>query len=314
MHKLDVMKKNSWWYFLSEVIKLGRLPFLGAGLILYATGAVLAAIGRGYLPPDQFIMGYAIVMPAHLSVSYSNDYYDFELDNPEAATAYTGGSGVLQRHPELRGFAWKFAVLLISVSLTLAVIYTLVYRNPAVLLLAVAGNLLGWFYSAPPARLSYRGFGEVATALTGFIFPAMGYSVIRGVIDTPLILFSIPIMLLQLVFIINVEIPDLREDLLGGEMTFPVRMGVRASRSVMALSAAAATVALGLLEFSPHFDARISFPIIALLSLTVTVPCIYYYLHNPDEVNVRGCEVVMNSLIAFGVLDLLYLISVLVMQ
>lgn len=313
MHKLDVKKKNSRWYFLSEVIKLGRLPFLGAGLILYATGAVLAGIGKAPAPA-QFIMGYAIVMPAHLSVSYSNDYYDFELDNPEAATAYTGGSGVLQRHPELRGFAWKFAVLLISVSLTLAVIYTIIYRNPAVLLLAVAGNLLGWFYSAPPARLSYRGFGEVATALTGFIFPAMGYSVIMGVIDTSLILFSIPIMLLQLVFIINVEIPDLREDLLGGKMTFPVRMGVRASRRVMALSAAAATVALGLLEFSPHFDTRISFPIIALLSLTVTVPCIYYYLHDPDEVNVRGSEVVMNSLIAFGVLDLLYLISVLVIQ
>lgn len=257
-------------------------------------------------------MGYAIVMPAHLSVSYSNDYYDFENDNPDAVTSYTGGSGVLQRHPELRGFARNFAVTLIMLSVSISVLYASVYGNAIVVLLAVLGNLLGWFYSAPPIKLSYRGLGEIATSLTGFIFPGMGYAVISGGLDTSLLLFSISLMLLQMVFIVNVEIPDLREDLEGGKRTLPVRIGVDGSRRIMVLSASAATLLFGLLEFSPRFAESINFLIMALLSLMVTVPCLHAFLSGSDTRDdiVRKSEIVMNSLVAFGILNTLYLISI----
>lgn len=296
----------------AEVIKLGRFPFLGAGLILYAAGGLLAGVQTGQFSIERFIMGYAIVMPAHLSVSYSNDYYDFENDNPDAVTSYTGGSGVLQRHPELRGFARNFAVTLIMLSVSISVLYASVYGNAIVVLLAVLGNLLGWFYSAPPIKLSYRGLGEIATSLTGFIFPGMGYAVISGGLDASLLLFSIPLMLLQMVFIVNVEIPDLREDLEGGKKTLPVRIGVDGSRRIMVLSASAATLLFGLLEFSPRFAESINFLIMALLSLMVTVPCLHAFLSgsNTRDDIVRKSEIVMNSLVAFGILNTLYLISI----
>lgn len=296
----------------AEVIKLGRFPFLGAGLILYAAGGLLAGVQTGQFSIERFIMGYAIVMPAHLSVSYSNDYYDFENDNPDAVTSYTGGSGVLQRHPELRGFARNFAVTLIMLSVSISVLYASVYGNAIVVLLAVLGNLLGWFYSAPPIKLSYRGLGEIATSLTGFIFPGMGYAVISGGLDTSLLLFSISLMLLQMVFIVNVEIPDLREDLEGGKRTLPVRIGVDGSRRIMVLSASAAALLFGLLEFSPRFAESINFLIMALLSLMVTVPCLHAFLSGSDTRDdiVRKSEIVMNSLVAFGILNTLYLISI----
>ncbi|MDI6702694.1 prenyltransferase [Methanothermobacter wolfeii] len=296
----------------AEVIKLGRFPFLGAGLILYAAGGLLAGVQTGQFSIERFIMGYAIVMPAHLSVSYSNDYYDFENDNPDAVTSYTGGSGVLQRHPELRGFARNFAVTLIMLSVSISVLYASVYGNAIVVLLAVLGNLLGWFYSAPPIKLSYRGLGEIATSLTGFIFPGMGYAVISGGLDASLLLFSIPLMLLQMVFIVNVEIPDLREDLEGGKKTLPVRIGVDGSRRIMVLSASAATLLFGLLEFSPRFAESINFLIMALLSLMVTVPCLHAFLSgsNTRDDIVRKSEIVMNSLVAFGILNTLYIISI----
>ncbi len=296
----------------AEVIKLGRFPFLGAGLILYAAGGLLAGVQTGQFSIERFIMGYAIVMPAHLSVSYSNDYYDFENDNPDAVTSYTGGSGVLQRHPELRGFARNFAVTLIMLSVSISVLYASVYGNAIVVLLAVLGNLLGWFYSAPPIKLSYRGLGEIATSLTGFIFPGMGYAVISGGLDASLLLFSISLMLLQMVFIVNVEIPDLREDLEGGKKTLPVRIGVDGSRRIMVLSASAATLLFGLLEFSPRFAESINFLIMALLSLMVTVPCLHAFLSGSDTRDdiVRKSEIVMNSLVAFGILNTLYLISI----
>ena len=296
-----------------EIIRLGRLHFLGAGFILYATGAVLAAIQMGRFSPEHFIAGYLIVMPAHLSVSYSNDYYDFDLDRPDSSTRYSGGSGVLQRHPELRSFAWRFAVFLIATSITLSIIYAITLRNPSVFLLTVSGSLLGWFYSAPPLRLSYRGLGELATAITGFIFPAMGYSVMAGRPDIRILLFSIPIMLLQLVFIINVEIPDIREDLNGGKMTLPVRLGVRDSLRIMVLASATATVMLALLSLSESFSPGINFLVIAVLSLTVTVPCIYSLYVSGDREDVKSkSELVMNSLIVFGILDLIYLTAIMV--
>ena len=49
--------------------------------------------------------------------------------------------------------------------------------------LILSGNLLGWYYSAPPLKLSYRGFSEIATVLTGFIVPGVGYVVLMGNID-----------------------------------------------------------------------------------------------------------------------------------
>lgn len=302
---------NTW--MIHEIIRLGRLPFLGAGFILYATGAVLAAIETGHISVEQFIAGYLIVMPAHLSVSYSNDYYDFDLDGSDSSTRYSGGSGVLQRHPELRSFAWRFAVFLIAISIMLSIIYAINYRNPSVFLLTVSGSLLGWFYSAPPLRLSYRGLGEIATAITGFIFPAMGYSVIAGGPDLQILLFTIPIMLLQLVFIINVEIPDIQEDLAGGKMTLPVRIGVRDSRRIMLLASATATVMLALLSLSESFSLGINFLLISALSLTVTVPCIHSLHGSGDGDDVASkSELVMNSLIAFGILNLIYLTAVMV--
>ena len=94
--------------------------------------------------------------------------------------------------------------------------------------------------------------------------------------------------------------------------TLPVRIGVDGSRRIMVLSASAATLLFGLLEFSPRFAESINFLIMALLSLMVTVPCLHAFLSGSDTRDdiVRKSEIVMNSLVAFGILNTLYLISI----
>ena len=79
-----------------------------------------------------------------------------------------------------------------------------------------------WFYSAPPIKLSYRRFGEVANVINGFIMPATGYFVMMGTIDLPFLIFSIPFVFLQLVFTVGVEIPNLEGDKMGGKITWTV--------------------------------------------------------------------------------------------
>jgi 1,4-dihydroxy-2-naphthoate octaprenyltransferase len=126
---------------------------------------------------------------------------------------------VLVQHPELSRFAVRFAVLLIAISIIIAILFDLVYGYGLFLLaLVVFGSLLGWFYTAPPLKLAYRGLGEVSTILaTGLIMPAMGYYVMDGAIDARIVALSFPLMCYALFFILTVELPDVEVDRLGGK-------------------------------------------------------------------------------------------------
>lgn len=84
---------------------------------------------------------------------------------------------------------------------------------------------MAWYYSAPPLKLSYRGLGEVATALSGFILPAAGYVAICGYLDLKIVLFTIPFVIFMTSFILSVEIPDMEGDGKGHKNTFIVKNG-----------------------------------------------------------------------------------------
>jgi 1,4-dihydroxy-2-naphthoate octaprenyltransferase len=109
--------------------------------------------------------------------------------------------------------------------------------------LAAAGNLLGWYYTAPPLKLSYRRLGELATmAAAGFIMPAAGYAAASGRLDAFFLQSSIPLLLYGLVFILSVEVPDIDEDTAGGKKTWAAALGTERSFMCAAALSAAATV------------------------------------------------------------------------
>jgi len=235
--------------------RMGRFPFLVGGLFLYLMGCLCAALAGFPLSLTRILLGYAILGPAHLSVHYSNDYFDAEGDRLGTPTGISGGTGVLVARPDLRPPAKAPALALIGISLAMAVLASLtVLRTPLVLLFAVLGNAIGWYYSAPPVRLSSRGLGEPATALAfGFLIPGMGYLAVSGGLGLPFLAFSAPLLLLGIAFILTVEVPDAEADARSGKRTFVVRRGTLSSlRVILAASLAASLfylVATGL--FSP---------------------------------------------------------------
>ena len=87
---------------LVNVIKLGRPQFLLLGLAVYGFGAAWAAAFGSQVSWLRLSWGALVVLLAQLSVSYSNDYFDQKMDQPESVTPLSGGSGVLIQHPELR--------------------------------------------------------------------------------------------------------------------------------------------------------------------------------------------------------------------
>lgn len=263
------------------MIRMGRLPFLVGGCFLYLMGCLFAALSGYPLSLAAVLAGYAVLGPAHLSVSYSNEYFDCEGDRLGTPTGVSGGTGVLAARPELRPCARALSLALIGVSLAMAILATLSHvLAPIVLPFAIAGNAIGWYYSAPPVRLSGRGLGEPATALTfGFLIPGLGYLAISGVLDLPFLVFSIPLLLLGISFILTVELPDGEADARSGKRTFVVRHGTLASLRLILAASLSASLLYLVLPFTGLFPAGAPVGDLLFASLIPLTPALLVNLH-----------------------------------
>ena len=152
---------------LLPILRLGRFHFLFGGILLYVAGAELAVLDGARFSLPRAMIGYAILFGAHLSVSYSNDYFDMEADSYNQPTAFSGGSGILRKRPDLAKPSLVLALCLIGFSIISLCVFSILFGTDLYLImLTIAGNFLGWSYTAPPLRLAYRGLGELSTAIT----------------------------------------------------------------------------------------------------------------------------------------------------
>lgn len=214
---------------MAKLLQLARPQFLIASVALFTMGASWAIILGSPFSLGRILLGYLIILPAHLSVSYSNDYFDVEADKHANPSIFSGGSGILVEQPQLRKPAFWIAITLNLCSVGFGILFLLKYSYPLwFLVYIVASNLIGWIYSAPPFKLVYRGYGELLTAFTsGCIVPGMGLLVVSGNINRDGLLFMIPLTLYGLVFILSVEIPDMEADCLGDKKTWVSQKGRR---------------------------------------------------------------------------------------
>lgn len=251
-----------------KIIRLGRFQFVFGGFLFFCAGALLALLLNAEFTLDKFIAGYGALFTAHLAVSYSNDYFDIEVDKFGKPTRFSGGSGVLIDNPELKNFSKRFSLVLMGLSMAIATVSTVIFDLPiSFWLLILFGNLLGWYYSAPPLKLSYRGFSELATVLTGFIVPGVGYVVLMGKLDLYFFIFSLSLMMYELFFIINVEIPDMEIDKKGGKKTLVVNHGLKTGFIIVAGAAFLATSSYIFISQTDIYPSYINFGMITLISL-----------------------------------------------
>lgn len=238
------------------LLRTGRFHFLAAGFLLYLTGtlyAIRTATPFSLLP---FLAGYLVCGSAHLSVSYSNDYFDRHTDDPSRRTPFSGGSGILIEHPRLAPAALACAVLLTLVCLTTTVLLIAFLDYPLFILLFVGtGLFFGWAYSAPPFRFVDRGLGELSTmAAFGFFLPCAGYLSMAKGLNFSVLPLVIPLLFLGLFFIVSVELPDAETDRRTGKQTLVVRFGPRtalAFGTTAAFFTTAGFLAAALIGFQP---------------------------------------------------------------
>ncbi len=251
-----------------KIIKLGKPQFTFAIFMYFLIGALFALFLNTPFDLSKFIWGYLIIFLASLSIHYANDYFDFKVDHFGTPTTFTGGSGILVANPHLRELSVRLAIFFISLSIITGAIFTIFFSYPFTFFLYVLlGNFLIWFYAAPPIRLSYRGLGEFANTLNGFILPGMGYFVMTGTIDLPFIIFSVPLLFLQFMFTMGVEIPDLEGDKMGGKITWIVSKGRKFGFKLIGISTILVTVLFLTIPITNLVPLNIDYRILAIISL-----------------------------------------------
>jgi 1,4-dihydroxy-2-naphthoate octaprenyltransferase len=272
------------------ILKLSRGYFLIPGLLLYFLGAEVAhAYGASY-QLDVLLLGYLPLGFAHLSVSFSNDYFDREADRSGQSQGFSGGSGVLVSHPELAPLARNIAIGLLVASWLSGALVAVWFALPlAYLVLVLCGSLLGWYYSAPPLKLAYRGLSEAANVLAvGLLIPGLGYYMMRRTIELPFLALTVPLACYGLFFILSVHLPDIESDILAGKRNLLTRFGKRAG-GFMALGASmagAATLTLVLYGTALGDNGRAI--LIGLASMIPIAATTLWVLKEPGSKEQRG--------------------------
>jgi 1,4-dihydroxy-2-naphthoate octaprenyltransferase len=291
---------------LLKIIRLGRLKFPINRFLLFSFGALLATISGEDFDLNRFLFGYAILFAAHLSVSYSNDYFDFDTDKHGKPTKISGGSGILPNNPELRRFSKWFAILLMSLSIIFAIIFAILFFFPIPFVaFVILGNLIGWFYAAPPLRLAYRGLGEIAAMVAiGLMMPGMGYFVLKKSLDSVFLVFILPSIFLACAFIISVEIPDMEVDWLGNKKTLIVRKGRKFGFKLIALLVSLVTSYFVVVSMAKLLQSKISFHLLTLLSLIPLAFGLLGLIRQPDDREL-ATKLATHNLSAFSIFLLL---------
>ena len=219
-------------------IRLGRPLFLGGGFVLYALGAMIAAVSGHAIDPCRYALGQGAVTAFQLMTHYANDYFDYDADLANTTpTRWSGGSRMLLTGEIPRSAALIAALVLAAIGIAISV---LLVRDGGMYLLPtlIAIVVLAWTYSAPPVRLCARGAGEITTAIvvTGLV-PWLAFSVqAPDLHGGSLVLLSIaPLAFLQIAMLLAIEFPDADGDAATGKRTLVVRLGAERAAKLYVL-------------------------------------------------------------------------------
>lgn len=296
-----------------KFIKLGKPHFAIFLFFYFSMGALLAVLFNAQFILSKFVLGSLIIFFSTWAIHYHNDYFDFSADHHVTPTAISGGSGVLVEHPEWRQLSKRMAITLIGLALIVAGVFTVVFSYSIWFFVYVLiSNILAWFYAAPPVKLSYRGLGEFGNTAIGLLFPGLGYFALMGTLNLPFFIFIIPIVLLQLLFTMSVEIPDMEGDRLGGKMTWIASRGREFGFKVIFISGFLAVISFLIMPLTNLFPATIDFRILALISLIPLSLGIVELVKRPlDKLSAtKFCIYNLSSILVAAVLINCYLIYI----
>jgi 1,4-dihydroxy-2-naphthoate octaprenyltransferase len=205
-----------------------RPPFLSVTLVGCLLGLAVAHAGGVAIDAAKAIVTVVFALLAHAGANVIHDYYHAlsgcDAANTDRLFPFTGGSrmiqnGVLTLQETARlGFGLFAVVIPAGLWLTAT-------SAPGLILIGLAGLLLGWAYSAPPPKLVSRGLGELAITASWLVVVCGADFVQRGAFSWMPLLFGMPFALLVANILFINQFPDVAADRVAGKRTLVVRAG-----------------------------------------------------------------------------------------
>jgi 1,4-dihydroxy-2-naphthoate polyprenyltransferase len=230
-------------------LRVARLQFFPVVFFVFGAGAIAASLRTGVFEWTRFISAYLCLFLIELATILTNEHFDYQSDaRNKNAGPFTGGSrmivrGVLSHDEVLR--AVTFAVIALGAVSGVLLSQTPREQHWPTFVLTVLGVVLGLGYTAPPLKLSYRGYGEITVAFThGTYAMLFGWVTQGGDWRNPLpYLLSMPVFCAVLATNTLAGIPDRAADASVGKRSYGVIFGPASAAIIAALAALAASAA-----------------------------------------------------------------------
>ncbi|MFZ3123542.1 MAG: prenyltransferase [Acidovorax sp.] len=201
----------------------GFLSITAVGCLVGIASAQAAGGVSGALA----LLTLLLALLLHAAANMLNDHADALNGADEANTQglfpFTGGSRLVQRGA-VRARDMRNLALALLAPVVLGGLWLTWHSGPALVLVGLAGLLLGWAYSMPPLALMSRGLGELAVGLAWGLMVVGADYVQRGQFAlAPLAAGGSYALLIANILIAN-GFPDAVPDALVGKRTLVVRL------------------------------------------------------------------------------------------
>jgi len=235
-----------------------RPKFFPASVLPVLAGTAFGTFVAGAFDAYVFALALIATVCVHAASNVLNDVGDETVGtdrvNEQRIYPYTGGSRFIQMGILSQSLMARLGVGLLLIAAVPGVLL-FIEKGPVILLFGIVGIALGVLYSVGPAKLSSLGIGEVAVAVAFGVLPVTGAAWLQGaMIDTTLVLFSLPVSAWVFAILFINEVPDMKADSETGKNTLPVRLGLTGASNlyfVVQFSAAIIIVYMTLQQMLP---------------------------------------------------------------
>lgn len=210
-----------------------RAPFFQAVLVPVVLGTAIAWYRSGIFYWQYFLLTTLVVIFINAGTNLANDYFDHQSRSDDInrdATPFSGGSRVIQENLISAAKMYRSSLLFFALAAVIG-LYLAFTRGLLLLIIGIIGVLIGYFYTASPIKLGYRGWGEFVAGLgCGPLVVLGAYYVQAQTLSLEALFISIPVgLLIAAVLYIN-EFPDYACDKKAGKNTLIVKMGRKRAR------------------------------------------------------------------------------------
>jgi 1,4-dihydroxy-2-naphthoate octaprenyltransferase len=240
------------------------LPALLGGVMAWAQGYSLNLL--------HFALVVIGVTVNHFGLNLVDDVLDYrhavDLQKGKEKNFFTGGSGVLPEGLLKDTQMLKVASLFFVATAVIGAYLTYACGWP-VLALGLFGMASSIFYTTPPIRFGYRGFGELGLLVNfGPVIVMGSYYVQAQTLAIPPLIASLVLGSLMWSMIIINEIPDYETDRRGGKWNLVARFGRRTGAFLYGIGL---MMAYSILMIAALVQALSPFVLLSLISLPFAV-------------------------------------------